>query len=279
MASTCDQIGVNVKAIHQLMHPNSPGKSNGELLSYEIEGHTIIHCFDPPHLIKGIRNNLMTKILKHRITNRWNLSTTGFEKTVKKQRLRSATWDHIEALYRYNEQGSTKILPKLTAEHINPQKSKMRVSVATQILSQSCGTMMMKYASNGTLPKKCSDTAEVLLFFNDLFDSVNGSREYDIDELKGPVTDSSIHFPFWNYALCMLSNMQFHDKLTGRATNKTHVLQHFKSTIKGYMELSRRCLNMNIAEVEIRYLNVLFLMSMCSSFVRLIYVLYFNSYT
>lgn len=242
----------------------SPNFSNtGELLSYEIQGTVIVHCFDPPHLIKGIRNNLMTKTLKHRITTRWNISTTGFNKSVKKQKLRSASWDHVEGLYRYNLKGSTKLLPKITEEHIKPNKSKMRVSVATQIFSQTCGSMMLKYADNGILPKKYSDTAEILLFFNDLFDSMNGSCEYDSDHLKGPVTEGSVHIPFWNYALCMLSEMKFYDKITGKVTNRTAVLKHFESTIKGYIEISRKCMNLNISEIAIRYFNCVFVFSLC----------------
>lgn len=260
LVSTCDQVSVNVKAIRHLMGPNFVNSSAGELLSYEIQGTVIVHCFDPPHLIKGIRNNLMTKTLKHRITARWNLSTTGFRKSVKKQKLRSASWDQVERFYRYSLKRSTK--SKLTEEHIKPNKLKMKVSVATQIFSQTCGSMMLKYADSGILPKKYSNTAEILLFFNDLFDSVNGSCEYDSDNLKGPVTEGSVHFPFWNYALCMLSEMKFYDKATGKPTNRTAVLKHFESTIKGYIEISRKCMNLNISEIAIRYLNCIFVCSL-----------------
>ncbi len=235
------------------MGPNYSNTSTGELLSYEIQGTVIVHCFDPPHLIKGIRNNLMTKTLKHRIKTRWNIDTTGFNKSVKRQKLRSASWDHVDRLYRYSLKSSTKL--QITEEHIKPKKSKMRVSLATQIFSQTCGSIMLKYANNGILSKKCSDTAEILLFFNDLFDSVNGSIEYDSDQLKGPVADGSLHFSFWNYALCMLSEMKFYDKATGKVTNRTSVLKHFASTIKGYIEVSRKCMNLNISQIGIRYFN------------------------
>jgi hypothetical protein len=231
------------------MGPNF--SSNGELLSYKIQGAVIVHCFDPPHLIKGIRNNLMTKTLKHRITARWNLSSTGVNKNFKKEKLRSASWDHVETFYRQSLKRSTKL--RITEEHIKPNKSKMRVSVATQIFSQTCGSTMLKYVDSGILAKKYSDTAEILLFFNDVFDSMNGSYEYDRNHLKGPVSADSIHFPFWNYALCMLSEMKFHDKITGGVTNRTAVLKHFQSTIKGFIEICRTCMNLNIPKISIRY--------------------------
>lgn len=255
MASTCDQVGVNVKAIHQLMDPDCVKTSNGGLLSYEIRGNIIIHCYDPPHLIKGIRNNLMTKNLKHRITTRWNNTPAGSKKNIMKQKTRIATWDHVEGLYRSTLRASTK-LPKISAEHINPTKSKMKVSVATQIFSQTFGKLMMKYAANETVPRNYSDTAEVILFFNDLFDSINGSCQYDENDLKGPVTESSQHFSFWNYALSILSNMNFYDKTTGKLTNRTSVLKHFESTVKGYIEICTKCLNLNMTEISIRYLII-----------------------
>lgn len=37
--------------------------------SFEIGDNEIIPLFDPPHLIKGIRNNFLTKDLAMRVTN------------------------------------------------------------------------------------------------------------------------------------------------------------------------------------------------------------------
>lgn len=273
MVSTCDQVGVNVKAIHQLMNP-IVNKSSGGLLSYELYGKTIIHCFDPPHLIKGIRNNLMTKTLKHRIKRRWSRAVIDLNLSVKEKRLRSAKWDHVNGLYRLSSQASTKLLSKISAEHVNPTKSKMKVSVATQIFSQTCGTMMLKFADGRTLPKNYSDTGELLLFFNDLFDSMNGSCEHDGKSLKGPVTENSVHFAFWEYALNMLSEMKFCDKSTGVLTNRTSVLKHFQSTIRGYIEICRKCLSLKITEISLRYLLSLFV-GFCVCFNN--YVIFFRS--
>lgn len=252
MASTCDQVSVNVKAIHQLMNPDCATASKGGLLSYEIHGITIIHCFDPPHLIKGIRNNLITKTLRHRISKRWNLSAIDPIRKVNLQRPRNAKWDHVDRLYRLNLEGSTKFLPKLSPEHIKPNKSKMKVSVATQVFSQTCGRNMLKYADGQTLSKNHSDTGEVLLFFNDLFDSMNGSHEHEANSLKGAVTVNSPHFAFWDYALKVLSEMNFYDKITGKLTHRTSVLKHFQSTIRGYVEICRKCLKLNMKGISLR---------------------------
>lgn len=256
MVSTCDQFSVNVSAIHQLMDPNRGKVSAGGLLSYKIHGVTIIHCFDPPHLIKGIRNNLMTKTLRHRITHQWSASGPGRSKKCKRTSYRYAKWEHIDRLYRLNLQGSTKL--KLSPEHISPKKYKMKVSYATQVLSRSCGELMHRYADNQLLSRDHSDTGDVLLFFNNLFDSMNGSREHSADSLKGPVTERSVHFEFWSYALEKLSEMNFLDSVTGKVTHRTAVLKHFQSTIKGFAEICRKCLQLNMKEISLRYPRTLF---------------------
>lgn len=220
LVSTCDQARVNVKAIHDLMKSNSNQIKipAGGLLSYKIRGHTIIHCYDPPHLLKGIRNNLITKKLTHHITKRWNVDDTS----IHGQR-RMASWKHIKESYNYSVKANPKQLPNISAEHIEPKKSKMKVSHAAQIFSQTFGNMMLKCSANRVLPSRFADTAEIQLFFNDLFDSFNGSCASGNNQLKGPVTESSIHFSFWKYALCMLSKMEW------------------------------KCFQLNLTEVSIRY--------------------------
>lgn len=257
LVSTCDQVRINVKAIHELMGPNCKQAKTptGGLLSYKIRDHTIIHVYDPPHLLKGIRNNMMTKKLTHHITKRWNVN-----QSIHKER-RMASWKHIKDAYEYSLKASTKLLPKLSAEHIAPNKSKMKVSLAAQIFSQTVGNMMLKYSDNRALPKRYVDTAEVLLFFNDLFDSINGSCSSGKNQLKAPISDNSIHFSFWNYALCMLSYMKFLDAKTGKQTNRTSVLQHFQSTIRGYIEVCKKCFKLNMTEISIRY----FMLNFCTS--------------
>lgn len=257
MVSTCDQVRVNLKAVDQLMDPNCVGKKpktpTGGLLTYKIRDTTIIHIFDPPHLIKGIRNNLMTKNLSHYVRKRWNISENDFNKNLHEQSPLTASWDDVRDLYHFSSRGSTKLLPKISKEHIDPKKRKMKVSVAAQVFSETYGTVMLQCSQKQLLPRDFSGTAQILLFFNDVFDSFNGSCRYPgKNKLKGSVTESSIHFPFWQYALCMLSNMKFHDRKTGKTTNRTSVLKNFESTIRGYMEVCRKCFDLNISEVSLR---------------------------
>lgn len=64
------------------------------------------------------------------------------------------------------------------------------------------------------LPKEAKDTADVLLFFDKLFDSMNGSfsKNKNAKELLGPVRPNSGHHKFWADAKIMLKNMKFVNK-------------------------------------------------------------------
>ncbi|KAF9405328.1 hypothetical protein HW555_013898 [Spodoptera exigua] len=60
--------------------------------------------------------------------------------------------------------------------HVVPNKiSKMKVKCATQVISRSVAANMGYLASMGILPKECQETADLLLFFDNVFESVNGS--------------------------------------------------------------------------------------------------------
>lgn len=93
--------------------------------AFVIDGKEIIPFFDPPHLMKGVRNNMLTKDLEI------NISSTS--------KIRQfASWTTIELAYKIdiNINSFHRMLPKITEEHVIPQKiKKMRVKNATQIFS------------------------------------------------------------------------------------------------------------------------------------------------
>ncbi|XP_072398886.1 uncharacterized protein [Diabrotica undecimpunctata] len=91
--------------------------------SFEIVDLRIYPIFDPPHLLKGIRNNLLKKNL--------NFVKNGVKK--------SAKWEHIQWLYE-SDNGpidGLRVLSHITDEHIYCNKiKKMKVKNAAQIFSQ-----------------------------------------------------------------------------------------------------------------------------------------------
>lgn len=94
----------------------------------------VVHLFDPPHLIKCLRNNLLTKDLIYEMDG------------VK----RVAKWKHLEELY-YADNciPDSKMLPRLTDHHVVPDKiKKMKVRFATQVFSQRVAAIMKFLAGN-----------------------------------------------------------------------------------------------------------------------------------
>jgi len=113
ITTVCDQGTSNVKAIHTLKEKTNRDHLQNDVenkyFGFTINNEEIIPIFDPPHLLKTIRNNLLTK-------------DVIFTKNGQTHR---ASWDHIKTLYELdlrNETCGLRTLPKLTEAHIIPEK-------------------------------------------------------------------------------------------------------------------------------------------------------------
>lgn len=89
-----------------------------------IAGQDLFPFHDPPHLLKGVRNNFLTKDIMYE----------G----------KKASWSDILYIYDLDSKGGhTKAMPKLTAQHVNPQQiNKMKVKTAAQVLSARTAAML-----------------------------------------------------------------------------------------------------------------------------------------
>jgi hypothetical protein len=94
-----------MSAINQLVGNSGDGsRYSGYLKDYTVNGQKIIHFYDPPHLLKGIRNNLLVKNLVWESSNGETLC---------------ATWENITHAYETdNCSGDLRAVPKLTQCHI-----------------------------------------------------------------------------------------------------------------------------------------------------------------
>lgn len=83
--------------------------------------------YDPPHLIKSIRNNLLNNDLE-------------FD-CVEDEERKFASWEVIEQAYHMDLTHSVyRLMPKITAEHIIKNKVKRKkVKTAIQVLSMTMG--------------------------------------------------------------------------------------------------------------------------------------------
>lgn len=138
-AIVCDQGSTNQAAINCLKEETKNIIQNTEnsYMGFLVGGKEIVCLFDPPHLLKCVRNNLLTK----NISYNWK----GEEQV--------ASWDDIQTLYSFdkeNEIHGLRMLPKLTEAHVMPQKiKKMRVSIAAQVFSQRVAATMRLMANFG----------------------------------------------------------------------------------------------------------------------------------
>lgn len=102
-----------------------------------VDNQQIIPLYDVPHLLKGIRNNLLTK----------NLHWQTPDGTL------IAKWCDILYAYLIDEGGANiRSLPKITEFHVVKEKlKKMKVSCATQVFSHSMSAAIDLMARCGKL--------------------------------------------------------------------------------------------------------------------------------
>lgn len=132
VATVCDQGTNNCNSIKLLLnetrgHYLRRGETPKEN-TIVVNGQEIIPLYDPPHLLKGIRNNLIKKDL--------HFLKDGESKTAK--------WSHLEMLLKENPgYKGVRMIPKLTESHVNPEKmNKMKVKYASQIFSRTIASNM-----------------------------------------------------------------------------------------------------------------------------------------
>ncbi|CAH2086827.1 unnamed protein product [Euphydryas editha] len=199
--TVCDQSTVNVGAITELIKESRALfiKDNKEWrhdLIY-LNGKSIIPIYDVPHLIKGIRNNLLNKDMLYSIENE--------EKLVK--------WEYFQKVYEADKSlGELRLLNKLTEEHINPEKiNKMKVKTATQIFSHTVAVATEHLTARSLLQLECKNLIKITLLFDKLFDTLNGNTLHIPNGkiYKGPVKKYSPHHKMWQDAKIILKTIKF----------------------------------------------------------------------
>ncbi|KAJ8976153.1 hypothetical protein NQ317_018092 [Molorchus minor] len=114
----------------------------------------ILYYFDPCHLIKAARNNLMTATFK------WEEFT--------------ASWKDVEMYFAKDRQALNRMAPKLTQTHLSPTNfQKMKVSLAVQVLSNTVASAIETYIHFDQLPSEAAGTAQFLRKFDKLFNIFN----------------------------------------------------------------------------------------------------------
>lgn len=133
----------------------------------------IYFMFDPPHLLKSLRNNL-----------------SKYDFTVNNQ---AVSWKYVVELYKRDQLEKIKLVPKLSDAHVFlPAFSKMKVKLATQVFSHSVACGINLLSSIGKLPPEAVHTAQFIEKINNMFDACNCSFGGTI-ALRRKMTKSSDH--------------------------------------------------------------------------------------
>ena len=137
----------------------------------------ILAVYDPPHLLKNIRNNL---------------KKSGFTCGDV-----SISWDYIVSFYQHDSQQLIRMAPRVTEKHINlPMFSKLRVKLAAQIISHSVAAGINSMVSLGGLPQEALETAKFLEYMDQLFNVFNSSKKTGSKKMGHVLTSGSSHFQF-----------------------------------------------------------------------------------
>ena len=155
-------------------------------------GRRVYTMFDIPHIIKNLRNNMINYDI-----------TTADHNTVSFQVLRK--------LYDLEKRNSLRLCPKLTDGHfdIKPFK-KMKVSLATQVLSHSVATALRTYVQFKQLDTFALQTADFVERIDKLFDILNSRTQKANHKWKKPLTaNSKEQFSFLDEAVEWIKSWNF----------------------------------------------------------------------
>lgn len=176
VASVSDQGPTNQSTIKELK------AESGDSVFYCVAGARIVHIWDVPHLMKNIRNNLLSSNLEF-------------------QEGKEARWRDI--IDYFNLDNSLCKMSVLTLKHVNPKgRDKMRVSLAAQALGSRTadGMESLHRVTNGLKLPLCMDTVQFIRDMDFYFDLCNGPRASGSEKKKATrvdVTEGSHHLKEW----------------------------------------------------------------------------------
>lgn len=110
------------------------------------------------------------------------------------------------------------------------------------------------FIENGCLPEESVDTAELIMLFDDLFDSVNANFHKEEGKIyRSAVTPNSPHLEFWNKTLPILKSMKYVNNKGKEATVPS--LTSWVKSIEGFKYITNRLRSEGINSLLLRNIN------------------------
>lgn len=245
VSTVCDGDAKN-RLLSQLVNANS------ETTKFEFQSHMIHFLFDVPHIFKLIRNNL----IRHRLYVDFDENYRGI-----------VTWEdilnHLEPIVESSD--IIKECPKLTTKHLHPNTfEKMRVCLATQLLSHSVSASFDNAVKRGSLPENpYALIATLIKELDKLFDILNSSTLSQQDgkpwaTALRPNDESSTFLKLWLQRLDSKSIFYLTSDSTfasPKSVNQVHCLNMLAQSIRGILSISLDLQTRGINKLATRRLN------------------------
>lgn len=193
------EVGLNPKLLIGDQGPQNQKYYSKELkispdcVEVEIAGNEIFCIFDPPHLMKSLRNNML------------NGNFIDAEGKVYK-------WNDLRSTYFIDIKSPTgRLMPKITERHIKPNSfQRMSCKLALQAFSNAAQAAIKTAKENGQLESDtANNTAELFKMLNDLFDSLNSRNLSDPNPFRRPLSVNHMwHFELFDRALKFFQGLQ-----------------------------------------------------------------------
>lgn len=184
-----------------------------------VENTKIFGIYDTPHLIKSVRNNLLTGdfLIENNVVSFDNVRKV-YEIDVKNQKSRA--------------------LVKLTNTHINPNTfQKMNVKLAVQVLSHTVAAAIRTAAQTGELTGSSAETtADFIDFINNLFDCLNSRTITSKNPYNSALIENSVVQNTLKDALEFLPKVVKIDRSTQRFS-KPPCFTGLIQTVRGVLSL------------------------------------------
>lgn len=181
----CDQ-GSNNRALFQRLCADSTP-------SFDLRGSQVFFMYDPPHLMKSMRNNL---------------ATHGFVDDGK-----DISWEHIVQFYEQDKTSPIRLAPKLKSRHIDLKNfAKLRVSLAVQVLSHSVAAGITAMIRLAALPPDAMATAMFAERMDQLFNCFNSKSLHSRQVMGHAISDKTRHTAFLLETQHWLANLKCKNK-------------------------------------------------------------------
>lgn len=151
----------------------------------------IFVMYDPPHLLKSVRNNFKN----------YNVL---FDNS------KIAKWIHVINLFDIDSKNKYRVAPRLSKAHLETKKfSSMKVKLAAQVLSHSVAAGICLLSTLGQVSSDATFTADFIGQMDELFDSFNSTSLTHSKPMASALTHTSNHIDMWKSKIQFIKSWHF----------------------------------------------------------------------